>query len=65
LFHDKGGNQTGGMGYGFFLSHRGSNQWSKLDKHGLLQCKRELVGSCRKEDMEGKIFQHDVKERHC
>jgi hypothetical protein len=26
LFHDRGGNQSGGMGYGFFLSHRGSNQ---------------------------------------
>ena len=27
--------------------------------------KREPVGSCREEDMEGKTFQHDVKERHC
>ena len=27
--------------------------------------KREPVGSCREEDMEGRTFQHDVKERHC
>jgi hypothetical protein len=27
--------------------------------------KREPIGSCREEDMEGKTFQHDVKERHC
>jgi hypothetical protein len=26
--------------------------------------KREPVGSCREADMEGKTFQHDVKERH-
>jgi hypothetical protein len=26
--------------------------------------KRELVGTCREADMEGKTFQHDIKERH-